>query len=44
LSASLGHCLEIGKVVKSNEYIHQQMQGMNNTKKGKKYIYEKVII
>ena len=47
LSASLGHCLEMrnAKNEKNNQYIHQQMQGMDNTKKkGKMYIYEKVII
>jgi len=37
LSASLGHCLEMGnaKNGKNNQYIHQQMQGMENTKEGK---------
>jgi len=37
LSAGLGHCLEMGnaKNVQNNHYIHQQMQGRDNTKRGK---------
>jgi hypothetical protein len=45
LSAGLGHCLEIGnaKNGKNNQYIHQQMQGMDNTKEGKSTFMRKLL-
>jgi len=42
LSAGLGHCLEMGNT-KNNQYIHQQMQGMDNIKGGKSTFMRKLL-
>lgn len=45
MSAGLGHGLEMGnaKNGKHNQYIHQQVQGMDNKKEGKSTFMRKLL-